>query len=168
MHYLLSGTFLRLRVVRINLWSAVLALPLLRHLTTTTDLLALGNANHIRLLHQPITLDISHVGWLPTRHILRIIIAHGWPDRLEIMILFGGLDRLNILLGVLPTLHPVVICGLELDNSLLEHFLITDEFLHFKVAVFSSVILQYLQTLSQVFILILELVDFLILLINQL
>lgn len=84
------------------------------------------------------------------------------------MVLFRRLIRLAIFVCALTTLHPVVTSGLQLDDSLLEHLLIFNQLLHFKVAVFARIVFEYLQAFSQVFVLVLKLVNFLILLVNQL
>ena len=58
--------------------------------------------------------------------------------------------------------------GFKLYDTLLEHFLVPDKFLNFEVRVFASVVFQHLQTLSQVFVLILKLVNLAVLIVDQL
>ena len=58
--------------------------------------------------------------------------------------------------------------GFKLYDTLLEHFLVPYKFLNLEVRVFASIVFQHLQTLSQVFILILKLVNLAVLIIDQL
>lgn len=111
---------------------------------------------------------------------IRIIYVKVWDEGRLAILVHGRSNWLLILVGwvlilgvslarcVLSSLIPIIASGLELNNSLFEDFFFSDQFLHFKIRIMACEILHDLETLSQILILILQLVYFLILFIDQL
>lgn len=146
-HTILFGA-LRMTIL-LNI-STVLALSLLvGHLSTASKLLTIWRSLEIRVRKTTIWFEIGDWSGLTTRT------CHHGPHRLRILISFTSIDRLGGLRHRLLPLHPILICCFQLHDSLLKNFLISHQFLHFKVSILASEILKHLNTFSQIFILIL-------------